>query len=481
MRKPDHHSSTPESILRWIVFLLLGLTALVITVNSFDSGMAKTPLLVLLASLLVVVYFSLGIWAGELKVRRSPADLPVLGFLALIVASALYSDSPGESVRALELWVPLIMCFFAGTHLFWNQEAVKRLTQALFVIASAVVLVGVIQFFFSNSLVLNFFIGADRRVSSTLTNSTYLSGYLVLLFPFFLTSAMSEPAESRMRRVLFALLGGLVFVLFVTSTRSSIAAFLVSLLGLVVLLARAPRKALVWGGSAVLLVALAVYLTPRLAERIETSFHDLFIHRKDPSQFEMLLFYFLIGFRTRFTLYPVDDQYLPDDAEVQFTDEVPNPRCGQDTPLAGIRDDKEKIHIPSRQPAEMLHPRFVIDHDILIITRQEIQTLPRQGIRCTITSGSLWSSHRDKVKSFGLGQGFLDLIFKPDVLGHPHRDIFLHRLTGFANGGPYLHAQDLVEVRIGIRVHPQDRAFSFIQEKANDHSCQGGFARSSFS
>ena len=42
----------------------------------------------------------------------------------------------------------------------------------------------------------------------------------------------------------------------------------------VVLLARAPRKALVWGGSAVLLVALAVYLTPRLAERIETSFHD---------------------------------------------------------------------------------------------------------------------------------------------------------------------------------------------------------------
>lgn len=254
--------------------MLLGLTALVITVNSFDSGMAKTPLLVLLTSLLVVVYLTDGVWTGELKVRRSPADLPVLGFLALIVASALYSDSPGESVRALELWVPIIICFFAGTHLFRNREAVRRLTQALLVIASAVVLIGLIQFFFSASLVLNFFIGADRRVSSTLTNSTYLSGYLVLLFPFFLTSAMSEPRGSRMRWVPFALLGGLVFVLFVTSTRSSIAAFLVSLLGLVVLLVRTPRKALVWGGSALLLVALAVCLTPRLAERIEASFRD---------------------------------------------------------------------------------------------------------------------------------------------------------------------------------------------------------------
>ena len=274
MGKTEHPSFTYTPILRWIVFLLLSSTTLVITVNSFDSGIAKTPLIVLLASLLAVVYFSMAVWSGELRFRPSRADLPVLMFLILIVASTLYSEFPRNSLQALELWIPFIICFFAGTQVFWNQDAVRKLMWALALIASVVLLIGMIQFFFSSALLLDFFIGDDRRVTSTLTNATYLSGYIILLFPVLLAFALSEPKRTWTRLFLLALLCGLAFLLFITSTRSSVVGFFVSLLVVGMLLKGVRGKAIAWGTGALLLVALGVWFTPHLAERVEASFHN---------------------------------------------------------------------------------------------------------------------------------------------------------------------------------------------------------------
>lgn len=260
------------SSLQWIVYLLLGSTTLVITVNSYDSGIAKTPLLVLSSSLLVATFLAESIRRGKMKFQRSSNDFPVLVFLLLILASVFYSKNQWTSVQALKIWIPFLGCFFAGTQLFPKRTDVDKLMRILALFASAVCIVGILQFFFADKLFLNFFIGEDRRVASTLTNATYLSGYIVLLFPVLLALTVNARARTWKRWSQAILLGGLAFVLFVTSTRTSIAAFLLSLILFAALSRRKPRQILIWGTVAIAVAASAVYLSPRLVERIEKSF-----------------------------------------------------------------------------------------------------------------------------------------------------------------------------------------------------------------
>jgi O-antigen ligase len=270
--KPSRFTST--STLQWIMYMLLGSTTLAITVNSFDSGLVKTPLLVLFASLLMVVYVVLAIWKGKLEFRRSPADIPALLFLLLIAASVFYSGHQWNSLQALAAWVPFITCFFAGTQLFGRYEQVSKLLWVLAIISSIVCIVGVVQFFFADKLFLNFFIGKDRRVTSTLTNAAYLSAYAVLLFPALLAFTLTESRSKWRRWFLTALLCGFGFVLIVTSTRSSIGAFLMSLIVFGLMSRQAQKKAIIWTIATILVMTAVVFLSPSLVKRVGASFEN---------------------------------------------------------------------------------------------------------------------------------------------------------------------------------------------------------------
>lgn len=269
----DRTLFTKKEVLHWIAYLLLASTTLVITINSYDSGFVKTPLLVLFASLLVMVFLSQAVWCQQLEARRSPADAPVLLFLFLIIISPFVSEYSWNSWQAIAIWVPFIISFFAGTQLFTTHRNLDRLIRALAVIASIVCLIGLVVYFFANALPLEFFIGKDRRVISTLTNATYLSGYIVLLFPTLLAFTMAKERTVRERWGLITLLCSLLFILVVTSTRSSIAALVVSVILLGILLRRTRKNMLIWTivglfGAAV----VAVVVSPNLIGRIQASF-----------------------------------------------------------------------------------------------------------------------------------------------------------------------------------------------------------------
>lgn len=270
MKNSKHPAKT--SILHWIVFLLLGSTTLVITVNSYDSGIAKTPLLVLCASLLVVVYVAQTIRREKLEFRKTPADLPVLAFMVVMITSTSYSQDLWSSQQALMVWIPFIICFFAGTQLFAGQKELDKLIQAAAIAASMVCLVGLVQFFFNEELFLDFFIGKDRRVNSTLTNATYLSGYIALLFPTLLAFAIAEERKPWKRWSLIMLLSGLAFILFVTLTRSSIAAFALSMILFGILSQHAKKKTFVWAAAVIVIASAILFLSPILTKRIEESF-----------------------------------------------------------------------------------------------------------------------------------------------------------------------------------------------------------------
>jgi O-antigen ligase len=263
-----------ESLLRGIVYVLLGSTTLIITVDSYDSAILKNPLLVVCAGTLVAIFIAQSLRKGKLLFRRTSADVPVLLFFILIIASSFYSKYQWNSQQALWPWISFIICFFAGTQLFARRTDTSTLLRVLSTIAVVVCGVAMVQFFFADKLFVDFFIGEDRRVTSTLTNATYLSGYIVLLFPTLLAFMLAETAQTWKRWLHIALLCGLSLTLAATSTRSSIVAFVVSLVSFGILSRQTKRGAFMWGAAVILTAVAGVLLVPRLAGRIETAFKN---------------------------------------------------------------------------------------------------------------------------------------------------------------------------------------------------------------
>jgi O-antigen ligase len=275
MSTKDNLSSSGKRALLWIIFLLLGSTTLIVSINSYDSGIIKGPLLGLFTTLLVAVFLAQTIWKQKLEFHLSPADTLVFMFLFLILVSTFYTKHGWESRQALAVWVPFIICFFAGTQFFAAQEDFDKLIRVVAAIAALVCVVGLIQFFFAEELFLDFFIGKERRVTSTLANTVYLSGYIVLLFPTLLSFTIAKERNPRERWMLGMLLCGLAFILVATSTRGSIAAFIVSIVLFSILSKRVKKKAFIWAAVGVLIaMGSAAYLSHGLIERIEKAFRN---------------------------------------------------------------------------------------------------------------------------------------------------------------------------------------------------------------
>ncbi|MBM2840508.1 MAG: hypothetical protein HW412_1036 [Bacteroidetes bacterium] len=267
--------SSGKRVLHWIVYLLLASTTWIVSINSYDSGILKGPVLVLFASLLVALFLAQAIWKRKFEFRSSPANTMVLLFLFLTLASTIYTRHDWESRQAITLWVPFVTCFFAGSQLLATKEDFTRLMIALAAIASLVCVVGLVQFFFREELFLDFFIGEGRRVTSTLANAVYLSAYVILLFPILLSFTVARERKPRSRWMLGVLLCGLAFLLIATSTRSSIAAFIVSIALFSILSKRVKKKAFILSAAGVLIaMGSAVYLSHGVVERIENVFRN---------------------------------------------------------------------------------------------------------------------------------------------------------------------------------------------------------------
>ncbi len=291
MPNSSHVSLTGKRILRGIVYLILASTTLVIAINANDSSVTKTPLLVLLCSLLAIAFLARAIWMRKLEFYRTPADIVVFVMFLLILVSLTYTQNPRSSLQALAVWISFIICFFAGTQLFVTQADLTRLILIISAIASLVCVVGLLQYFFADRLFLEFFIGTERRVTSTLTNAIYLSGYIVLLFPILLSFVVARKRTPGERWMLGLLLCALAFLLIATATRSSIVAFVVSIAAFVPLSKRVKETRL-WGITGVIVaLGVAIYLSPTLMKRIDNSFSQ-----DSSSSFARRLYFWQAGY-----------------------------------------------------------------------------------------------------------------------------------------------------------------------------------------
>lgn len=255
---------------RFLLFAAIGLTPLILAVNVYDSGILKPSVLIACTTLLFAVTLAKVLQKGALEFSSTPISAPLIGYLAIVGLSASITGNQ-RSLEALMVIVSSAICLQFGMQLFNSKRRILDLFLVIASIVGLVCLIGLVQYFFNELLPIEFYLGPERRVGSTLGNSAFLGGYIALIFPMLLSQALSHEYDKRVRILLGLLLAALVFLLFVTQSRSSIIAFVISM-ALFALLTKRKKHiaALVIGAGVVSIIAIAS--SPSLIQRFESVF-----------------------------------------------------------------------------------------------------------------------------------------------------------------------------------------------------------------
>jgi O-antigen ligase len=259
---------TPHRVMRIILLAGLIATVSVLGINTYDSGIFKAPLFVTTSLLLIGTFLAGGLTRGTVLFSRSPGDLPVAGLAVLSLAGLLIAPVPHLARQAVLHVLSCSVFFFAGTQLFGSRPHVRTLVLCIGWLAAATAAFGLVQYFLADKLALEFYLGSDRRIGSLLGSPAFLGGFIVLVAPLVLSTALAQDVPRGTRRFMGAVFAALTLSLFLTRSRSSIIAGVLSLALFSVLHAGADRRRLLLRGYLLLAagaVVLAMVLPPARA------------------------------------------------------------------------------------------------------------------------------------------------------------------------------------------------------------------------
>lgn|GEM_PF-3215133 len=256
------------------LYALLVFPILLLAVNVHDSSILKLPALVLCSTLLVSLALASSMRDGNLQLVISPVTAMLAILLLISIASFVFQYNP-KSNEALWLIIGQVICLYAGMTLCATRNETSRLILVLSTATSLVVAFGLVQYFWSESLLIEFYLGADHRVGSTLGSPAFLGGYLVLVLPILLSQALNKDTPSRQKQLRALLCAAMVFLILATKTRTSILGLGVSMvLFSLLMMEKQKKKAIlvVAGMTAAIVVAFAV--SPGLQQRFLLALED---------------------------------------------------------------------------------------------------------------------------------------------------------------------------------------------------------------
>ena len=134
-----------------------------------------------------------------------------------------------------------------------------------------------------------------------------------------------------------------------------------------------------------------------------------------------------------------------------------------------------------RAAADMLQPGLVVDDHIFVVADVLVDLRFQHAVDKAVAALALSPAHDQHVIVVLLHQRGAELHLSVIRLGHTgrHGAVLLglcHLLADIAQRGLDLHAQHLVEVGIGIRVHHQQRALPRLAQIVDEHAAGGRFA-----
>lgn len=256
------------ALLRLLLLAGLAGTLLVLAVDAHDSNVFKGPILVATAILAAATFLAADIRHGSLAWVRSPGAAAVGGLVLLSAAGFFISPVPWHAEQTFLLVAGLGVLFTTAPRLLPTAIDLRRALSALTALAALIILLGFLQYFFAERIGLEFYLGPDRRIGSTLGSPAFLGGFLALLCPLLLGLVPVTRGPARVLTV-FVLVGGLVALL-LTRSRSSIISLAVALALFAALRAKpaARRRVLIGALLAGAAAALVLLLTPGTADTL---------------------------------------------------------------------------------------------------------------------------------------------------------------------------------------------------------------------
>ena len=134
----------------------------------------------------------------------------------------------------------------------------------------------------------------------------------------------------------------------------------------------------------------------------------------------------------------------------------------------------------------VLQARLVVHDQIGIILGVLVHLGLQHTVYITIAALALGAAHDQHIEVVFLDEGVVKLHFGIVCLGHSRGNgtgLFgvSHLFPDLTQGDVGFHAQNLVEVTVGIRVHNQDGALFLLAQILNDHAAGSGLADAAFS
>lgn len=124
---------------------------------------------------------------GVVSFLKTGANLPVLAFLGLAVASCVLSPDKGYSIQeTLKIGAGVLLYFVAAYH-FRRSEYLSKLVDTLLFVAIAACVAGFVQFG----------MGEEQRASGLFGNAQLFASFLVILLPMVAMVALTEKTPNR--------------------------------------------------------------------------------------------------------------------------------------------------------------------------------------------------------------------------------------------------------------------------------------------
>jgi len=208
-----------DKLITLILLVVAGVTPLLF-LNQTTEFYEMPKLIFLIVATTILLGLSIFSWIlkGKVTINRTPLDVPLLVFLAVVLVStyvsgtryqAIYGDFPNVHGSAVS-WVLYVLLYFVTVSNLRDMTRVKNFLYVLFTSAGAVALITLLSFF-------GIFLPFDftKGVNFTPTGSTFSTiAFLILLLPLPLISIINPNKYlPRYLAVILTILFGIVIVL----------------------------------------------------------------------------------------------------------------------------------------------------------------------------------------------------------------------------------------------------------------------------
>ena len=211
-----------------LIFLLIFTPLALGTVQAWSIFVMRVAVIVGLVS-----WFLRMIGQGQITVRRTPIDIPVLVFLGVATVSALRSPYRRLSMEWLANLATYVAIYFLVTNNLRNNRNIKRLVTAMFFAATIAGVYGLLRYFNILDILPH---SQDPRISSTYYNPNHYAGFLILVTPLSLSFFLFS--KTYLRSLAFAVLSAVLVANLALSFSMTNLAFLISMLLLIIVVLR---------------------------------------------------------------------------------------------------------------------------------------------------------------------------------------------------------------------------------------------------